>query len=102
MRRGGREARLHGGYELLSVPDIVYRGPQSWTFFFFPSVFTHYKNSKSCNVGCVINACSFSLQIYVLIMAQIRRLSLHQNVNERDNTFPAAHSFKAGLFSKGF
>lgn len=79
------------------------RGPESWTFFFFfPSVFTHYKVSKSCNVGCIINTGSFSLQIYVLIMAQIKRLSLNQNVNERDNTFSAAHGFKARLFSKGF
>lgn len=34
--------------------------------------------------GCIINACLFSLQIYVSIIAQIKRLSFNQHVNERD------------------
>lgn len=68
--------------------------------YFFPSVFTHDKNNKSWNVSCIINACSFSLQIYVSIMTQIKRLSLHQNVNERDTPhFQRPIALKAGPFS---
>lgn len=33
---------------------------------------------------------------------QIKRLSLNQNVNERDNTFSAAHSFKQDCSPRAF
>ena len=61
---------------------LMSRESEGWTS--FPSVFTHYKHNKSCAFGCIVNTCSFSLQIYVLIMTQIKRLSLHHHVNERD------------------
>lgn len=89
--------RVSGEPGLASTEDVtcpvsrwqcsLSRGTKSWTYFFSPpppSVFRHDKNNKSRDVGRIIDACSFSLQIYLSIMTQIKRLSLNQNVNERN------------------
>lgn len=73
------------------------------TFFFSPSVFTHNENNKSRRVGCIRDACSFSLQICISIVTQIKRRSVHQNVNERKHTtLVAARSFRQACSPRAF
>lgn len=77
-RQAGLSRRPCVAPQPLAVPPV--RGPELDLSFPLCCHVTSTINGEVC--GCIIHACSFSVQSYVRIMTQMKRLNQH--VNERD------------------